>query len=137
MSAIVCSIVLAHPNKFYNVALILSKTIEFFHMDSIRSSNEFHAKSSYSIGYGLNKIKDILYTDERIKTCDDKHRNSNLESLFLNYQFFGVNGFTEEQNAKFIEKLYEINIASKIREFYRGKQAPEETCDFLDRELKS
>lgn len=108
MSAIVCSIVLAHPNKFYNVALILSKTIEFFHMDSIRGSNEFHAKISYSIGYGLNKIKDILYTDERIKTCDDKHRNSNLESLFLNYQFFGVNGFTEERNAKFIEKLYEI-----------------------------
>lgn len=108
MSAIVCSIVLAHPNKFYNVALILSKTIEFFHMDSIRGSNEFHAKSSYSIGYGLNEIKDILYTDERIKTCDDKHRNSNLESLFLNYQFFGVNGFTEEQNAKFIEKLYEV-----------------------------
>ncbi len=77
-------------------------------MDSIRSTNEFHAKSMYSIGYGLNKIQDILYTDERLKTCDDKHRSSNLESLFLNYQFFGVNGFTEEQNAEFIEKLYQI-----------------------------
>jgi hypothetical protein len=108
LTAIVCSIVLAHPNKFYNVALILSKTIEFFHMDSIRSSNEFQAKSHYSIGYGLNKIKDALYTDERIKTCDDKHRSSNLESLFLNYQFFGVNEFSEEQNAGFIEKLYKI-----------------------------
>lgn len=108
LSAIVCSIVLAHPNKFYNIALILSKTIEFFHMDSIRCSHEFYAKTNYSIGYGLNRLKDILYTDERIKTCDDKHRCSNLESVFLNYQFFGVNGFTEEQNAEFIEKLYKI-----------------------------
>ena len=35
------------------------------------------------------------------------------------------------------EKLYQVNIASKIREFHRGKQAPEETCDFPGRELKS
>ena len=34
------------------------------------------------------------------------------------------------------EKLYQVNIAGKIREFYRGKQAPEETYDFLDREIK-
>ncbi|MEK3772799.1 hypothetical protein MKY14_30285 [Paenibacillus sp. FSL R5-0887] len=56
----------------------------------------------------MDKIKDILYTDERLKTCEDKHRNSNLESLFLNYQLFGVKGFTEEQNTEFIKKLYGI-----------------------------
>lgn len=121
MSAIVCSIVLAHPNKFYNVALILFKTIEFFHVDSLRDSNEFLAKSNYSIGYGLNKIKDVLYTDERIKTCDDKHRSSNLESLFLNYQFFGVNGFTEEQNAEFIQKLYKIIDYHKSNNLIKDK----------------
>lgn len=34
------------------------------------------------------------------------------------------------------EKLYQVNIASKIREFYKGKQAPEENYDFQDREIK-
>jgi hypothetical protein len=108
LTSVVCSVVLANPDKFYDVALILFKTIELFHVDSIRCSTEFHAKSNYSIGYGLDKLKDTFYTDERLKTCDDKHRNSNLESLLLNYQYFGVKGFTEEQNAEFIKKLFKI-----------------------------
>jgi len=108
LTSVVCSVVLANPDKFYDIALILFKTIELFHLDTIRSTNEFQAKSLYSTGYGIDKIKDILYTYERLKTCEDKHRSSNLESLFLNYQFFGVKGFSEEQNTEFIEKLYKI-----------------------------
>lgn len=108
LSSIVCSVVLANPDKFHDIASILFQTIELFNMDTIRCSNEFQAKSTYGIGYGMNKIKDILYTDERLKSCEDKHRSSNLESLFLNYQLFGVKGFTEEQNSEFIEKLYKI-----------------------------
>lgn len=114
LTAIVCSIVLKYPNKFFDIALVLFKTIELFHIDTIRSTNEFQAKSNYSIGYGLDKLKDSLYTDERLKTSEDTHRNSNLESLFLNYQFFGVNEFTDEQNTKFIEKLYEIIDQHKL-----------------------
>lgn len=82
LTSIVCSVVLANPDKFYDVALILFKTIELFHLDTFRCTNEFQAKSLYSIGYGMDKVRDILYTDERLKTCEDKHRNSNLESLF-------------------------------------------------------
>ena len=108
LTSVVCSVVLANPDKFYSVALVLFKTIEFFHSDTIRSTNEFQAKSLYSIEYGMDKIIDILYTDERLKTCEDKHRSSNLESLFLNYQLFGVKGFTEKQNSQFIKKLYKI-----------------------------
>lgn len=108
LTSIVCSIVLANPDKYYDVALILFKSIELFDMDIIRRTSEFHVKSLCSIGYGMDKIKDILYTDERLKTCEDKHRSSDLESLFLNYQLFGVKGFSEEQNSEFIEKLYKI-----------------------------
>lgn len=108
LTSIVCSVVLANPDKFYDIALILFKSIELFNMDTHRSTQELHAKSLYSIGYGLNRVKDILYTDERLKTCEDKHRGSNLETLFLNYQLFGVKGFTDEQNTEFIEKLYKI-----------------------------
>ncbi len=122
LTSVVCSIVLAKPDKFYDIALILFKTIELFHMDTIRCTNEFLAKTMYGIGYGMDKIEDILYTDERLKSCEDKHRSSNLESLFLNYQLFGIKGFTEEQNFEFIEKLYEIidqykSIASISRTF--------------------
>ena len=56
----------------------------------------------------MDKLKDILYTDERLKSCEEKHRSSNLENLFLNYQLFGVKGFTEDQNSEFIEKIYKI-----------------------------
>lgn len=113
LTSIVCSVVLANPDKFHYIATILFETIELFHLDTIRSTNEFQAKSTYSIGYGLDKLKDILYTDERLKSCEEKHRNSNLESLFLNYQLFGVKGFTEEQNTEFIEKLYSITDQHK------------------------
>ena len=108
LTAVVCSVILANPEKFHDIALYLFKTIELFHLDTVRSTSEFQAKSIISIGYGLNKIKDTLYTDERLKTCDDKHRSSNLENLFFNYQYFGVKGFTEEQNSEYINKLYKI-----------------------------
>ncbi len=108
LTSIVCSVVLANPDKFHDIAIILFETIELFHFDTVRSTNEYHAKSTYSIGYGMDKLKDILYTDERLKSCEDKHRSSNLETLFLNYQLFGVKGFTEAQNSEFIEELYKI-----------------------------
>ena len=108
LTSVACSVVLANPDKFYNIALILFKTIELFHYDSNRLVKDLSAKSLYSIGYGINGIKDMLYCDERLKTCDERHRNTDIESLFLNYQFFGVNGFSEEQNTAFISKLYNI-----------------------------
>lgn len=108
LTSVVCSVILANPSRFYDVALILFKTIELFHQDTLRWSNESQAKLLYSIGYGIDKFKDILYADERMKTCEDKHRKLNLESLFLNYQLFGIKGFNDEQNSEFINKLYEI-----------------------------
>ncbi|WP_410005840.1 AVAST type 4 anti-phage nuclease Avs4 [Aequorivita nionensis] len=108
LTSIVCSVVLSNPDKYYDVAIILFKTIELYHLDLSRSSSEFQVKSTCSIGYGLDRTKDILYTDERLKACEDEHRNTHLERLLLNYQLFGVKGFTEEENTKFIEKLYNI-----------------------------
>lgn len=74
-------------------------------MDTIRSTNEFQAKSLYSIGYGMDKIRDILYTDERLKSCEDKHRGLNLESLFLNYQAFRRKRFYGETECRIHRKI--------------------------------
>lgn len=108
LTSVVCSVVLANPEKFYNIALILFKTIELFHYDLARYTKDFTARSLYSTGYGISSLSDMLYSDERLKTCEGKHRKSSLESLFLNYQFFGVKGFSENQNSEFISKLYDI-----------------------------
>lgn len=108
LTSIVCSVVLAYPDKYSDIALLLFKTIQLFQYDSNRRLNEFQAKSIYSIGYGLNKINDVLYTDERLKTCEDSFRNTCLEQIFLNYQYFGVRGFSEEQNIDFVNCIYKI-----------------------------
>lgn len=108
ITAVVCSIVLLHPHKFYEIAIILFKTIDFFHIDAFRSRKESKVNSLYSIGYGMDKISDILYADERLKTCKEKHRKSYLELLFLDYQLRGIKGFSEKQNEQFIGGLYKI-----------------------------
>lgn len=114
LTSVVCSVVLANPEKFYNIALILFKTIEFFHYDLIRYGKDSTARSLYSIGHGMNDLNDMLYSDERIKTCEDLHRKYSLESLALNYQLFGVKGFSKEQNLEFISKLYGIIDVHKL-----------------------
>ncbi len=108
LTSLVCSVVLAYPEKFSDIALVLFRTIELFHFDGIRQLNEFQAKSHYSIGYGSNKLNDVLYIDERLKTCEEPFRNTCLESIFLNYQYFGVKGFSEEQNTELVNNIYEI-----------------------------
>tara|TARA_B100001179_G_scaffold232922_1_gene227896 strand:+ start:2317 stop:7008 length:4692 start_codon:yes stop_codon:yes gene_type:complete len=109
VTSVVCSVVLAHHNKFYEVALVLFKSIDLFYYDLVRSRTEFEAKSLYGMGYGLNSdLDNILYRDERLKTCNDKHRNLNLEHLCLHYQFHGVKDFSEEQNSDFIDNIFKI-----------------------------
>ena len=107
LTAVVCSIVLANPDTFYNIALILFKTIELFHFDSQRSRNEFQVLTSFL----PNKE---VYARERLKTKEDKHRSLHLETLFRNYEFFGIKGAIEEENMKFTQKLYEVIDQHKI-----------------------
>ena len=104
LTAVVCSIVLAHPQDFYEIALILFKTIQFFHVDLIRYSNESEAKSLY----GIAAYTEELYAQERLATCKDEFRKLTLESLFLQYQYLGIKDFSEEQNAEFLSSLYDI-----------------------------
>ena len=105
ITAVVASLVLAQPFKLFNVAKILFRTKEFFFYDTGRQTLEHGTKSHYSIGYGLNS-RNILYDDERIKTCDDEHRKGSLEFIALNYQFVKSpdNEHFDEQR----ESLWEI-----------------------------
>ncbi|WP_457635628.1 AVAST type 4 anti-phage nuclease Avs4 [Persephonella sp.] len=107
ISAVVTSIVLAYPDKTFNVAKILFKTKEFILQDKSRAISEYETKSLYSIGYGLNYSHNF-YQDERIKTCDDKHRKWSLEELFLYYQTFRNEDISEDEVKKRQQELWKI-----------------------------
>lgn len=108
LTSVVCSVVLANPDRYYSLALSLFRSIELFHLDNIRCSDEHQAGFLSSFGYGMDKLKDVLYTDERTESNKKEHRKLSLERLFLLYQFNGIKGFSQEQNAEFIESLYKI-----------------------------
>lgn len=108
ISSVVTSIVLAYPEKTFNVAKILFKTKEFIIQDTHRSNSEQSAKSLYSIGQNWDIDKNKFYDQERIKSCDDKHRKWNLEYLFLNYQVFRREEISEEESQNRQKILWEI-----------------------------
>lgn len=111
LSSVVCSIVLAHPDKFWRVALILFKTIEFFHPDTMRSIEEDQVKSLCRISFYSNP----LYTRERLDTCKQKFRKEYLEGLFIKYQFVNICGFTEQEEHDFLDEIY------SIIDYHKGK----------------
>jgi len=108
ISAVVASVVLAYPDKTFNVAKILFKTKEFILQDKIRLVSELNnVKFLYSIGYGLNSHHKF-YQDERIKTCDDRHRKWSLEELFLYYQTLRSKEISEEEAKIRQDELWNI-----------------------------
>jgi hypothetical protein len=84
ITALVTSAVLAEPSKLFNVAKVLFRTKDFFFFDTARMQLDMTAKSSYAISHDPTG----LFTNERIRTCEDKHRGMSLEHLVFNYQLF-------------------------------------------------
>jgi len=108
ISSVVASIVLAYPDKTFNVAKILFKTKAFILNDTTRLVAEHGAKSLYSIGKNWGVRTNEFYDEERIKTCEDKHRRLSLENLFLLYQLFRSKDIDEEKADKRQKKLWKI-----------------------------
>lgn len=105
LTAIVCSIVLAHPEKFYNVALILFKTPELFHCDNMRQMQEGLTRQLYAM---TALPKNERFSKERLATCDEAHRHISLEFLCLKMQYEGVPGLPKEDSEKLIRSIYDI-----------------------------
>jgi len=82
------------------------------------------AESLYGIGYGLNYRKK-LYQDERIKTCDNKHRKGSLEHLALNYQLFRNERISEEEVKKRKQIIWNI-----FDEYYKELSDKSEDNEF-------
>ena len=84
ITAVVVSVILAHPNKTFNLATVLFKVPQLFIYDTRRFVADQTIRSSYLFGYGYDG-KDFL-RDERLKTCEDDFRKQSLENVALNYQ---------------------------------------------------
>ncbi|MDX8365239.1 AVAST type 4 anti-phage nuclease Avs4 [Cytobacillus sp. IB215665] len=108
ISSVVTSVVLAYPEKTFDTAKILFRTREFIIHDTHRLSSEHSAKTRYSIGQNLGSSNNSFYDNERLKTCEDKHRKWSLESLFLNYQVFAMQETGEDVGKKRQEILWGI-----------------------------
>lgn len=104
VSAVVGSVVLAYPNEYWRIALILFRTIEFIQIDSHRALRENEAKTLYQISGDLNP--NVL--KERLETCKQEFRKTHLENICLNYQLIGTKSLSKEDNEKLIQTLYGI-----------------------------
>ncbi|UZJ39556.1 ATP-binding protein [Prosthecochloris sp. SCSIO W1102] len=100
ISGLVTSIVLAYPEKMFNVAKVLFQTKDFFLFDLSRYMFDKSHKSSLIAlrdGFGGPNYKNALHEEDRIKACDEPHRKKCLEHLALNYQYFRSEGTSEEE----------------------------------------
>ena len=84
ITAVVVSVVLAQPSKLFDVAKVLFRTKDFFIFDLARMQLDMSARSLFAISHDPVG----LFKNERLRTCDDKHRQWSLEHLALNYQLF-------------------------------------------------
>jgi len=127
ITAVVTSIVLAYPDKTFNIARILFQTKELFFYDKQRQLLDMtEAKRLYAIGYGLN-YQHQIYQDERLKTCKDKHRKWDLEDLVRYYQFFRSEETSEEEARNRLKIIWKIldkhynNLRNKSQESEEDK----------------
>ena len=108
ISAVVASIVLAYPEKTFNVAKTLFRTKEFFRYDTTRYVLDQNHKSVLSALNLFPNLDNNFLQEERLKACDDEHRKKRLEDLFVRYQFFRSEE-TGEQEAEDRQKtLWDI-----------------------------
>lgn len=105
ITAVVVSAVLAEPSKLFGVAKILFRNKDFFFFDSARMQLDMtNAKFSYSMAHDPIGI----FKNERLQTCEDKHRNHSLENQALNYQVFATEGEGEDVAKERQEVIWKI-----------------------------
>lgn len=105
ITAIVVSAVLSESSKLFNVAETLFRNKDFFFFDTSRLQLDMtHAKWVYSMATDPTGI----FKNERLQTCEHKHRSYSLEQLAFNYQMFITKGEEEEVVKQRQEAIWKI-----------------------------
>ena len=108
LTAVVTSVVLKYPDRLYDIASIVFSTPEFIDADCHRRADEDRVESLYQIGYGIDIIRDMLYTDERLATCKESHRKNTIEHVLLSYQIGHISSLSDTDHKRFVEKIHNI-----------------------------
>lgn len=109
LTAVVTSIVLAYPDNFFDIALILFNTLDLFIYDTIRGIQESEAKLLCTIA----PIKRHYLIQERLDECNQKFRKMNLEGLIITYQYVRRENISEDifkDRLESIQKLIDNNL---------------------------
>ncbi|HAT1881200.1 TPA: ATP-binding protein [Legionella pneumophila] len=113
ITAIIVSVVLANPIKMFNVAKILFQTEDFFFFDLSRMQLDMNAKGLYSMYHDPIGI----FKNERLETCNQKHRGFSLENQAFSYQF-------RSHDEKEEETIRRQEVLWKIFDKYYAKLPP-------------
>ncbi len=124
LTSVVNSITLAFPDKFFDIALILFKTIELFIYDTNRSLRERETNTLYGLA---SHITERYMVNERLNTINQKFRKNNLESLLLRYQLFSEEEIDDET---FKQRLYSIqNVIDQHKKELKSKKSTKDEID--------
>ncbi len=122
-TAIISSVVCAHPEKYWKYALILFKTPELFNYDRQRCIDENIQKTFY----GMSAYIDFELTKERLATLEQSFRKRHLESLCTEYQYVHFEGMSEEE-----QQIISNEIPATIDELFNySNQLPENEKNLL------
>ncbi len=105
LTAVVASVVMAFPDKLFDIFLILFNTLDLFIFDNLRCFEENNAESLYRL---TSYRTDHLLINERIRTCHQKFRKNNFEYLLIYYQYFNVGELSAKTIEKRINQIQEI-----------------------------
>lgn len=100
VTSVVVSVVIANPDKLFEVACVLLKTKDIFHYDISRCVSE--SSSNFLKGMPGERQK---FDIERIESNNKEFRKSRFENVIIDYQLFKEN-LSQEDFRKRREKLY-------------------------------
>lgn len=124
LTAVVNSITLAFPDKFFDIALILFKTIELFKYDSNRLLMERETKFIYGF---TSHITEKYMINERLNTINQKYRKIDLESLLLRYQFFREEEIDDETFKQRLDSIQ--NVIDQHKKELKSKKLTKDEID--------
>lgn len=108
LTAVVTSVVLKHYMKLPDIAIMIFSTPEFIDIDLRRAAREHEAKSLAGMATGLPKAYNELYVQERLESCNDKHRSTTLENIVHAYQYCKIPVFSDEEQWEYINKIHNL-----------------------------
>lgn len=114
LTAVVASIVMSNPERYWRYALDLFRTKELFDYDSIRCMDE----SQHSWFIGMDALMDKNIAQERNDSAALEFRKEKLENICVRYQYFRTNNLSEEDSTYIVKEIH--NIIDKHYEYAKS-----------------